>query len=93
MIARLVTLSVERRWLVMLFTGLAALAGVFALQRLPIDAVPDITNNQVQINTTVGGLIPEEIERSIEVGCQAHLTKPVSRQVLMSEIKKFVFKN
>lgn len=34
--------------------------------------------------------LPEEIERSLEAGCQAHLTKPVSRQVLISEIKKFV---
>ena len=35
MIARLVTFSIERRWLVLLFTAMAALAGVFALQRLP----------------------------------------------------------
>lgn len=37
--------------------------------------------------------LPEEIERSLDAGCQAHLTKPVSRQVLISEIKKFVNKN
>ena len=50
MIGRLVTFAVERRWLVLLFTGIAALVGALALQRLPIDAVPDITNNQVQVN-------------------------------------------
>jgi len=40
-------------------------AGIFAFQSLPIDAVPDITNNQVQINTVIEGLAPEEIERGI----------------------------
>ncbi|RYZ48129.1 MAG: CusA/CzcA family heavy metal efflux RND transporter, partial [Proteobacteria bacterium] len=43
-------------------------AGVFiGFRLLPIDAVPDITNNQVQINTTISGLAPEEIERSITI--------------------------
>lgn len=39
--------------------------GWFSLKSLPIDAVPDITNVQVQVNTAVEGLIPEEIERFI----------------------------
>ena len=38
---------------------------IFVFQTLPIDAVPDITNTQVQINTLVEGLAPEEIERTI----------------------------
>ncbi len=46
-------------------TALVAIAGWMAFERLPIDAVPDITNIQVQINTTVEGLAPEEIERNI----------------------------
>jgi cobalt-zinc-cadmium resistance protein CzcA len=65
MIARLVTFSVERRWLVLLLTAVAALAGVFALQRLPIDAVPDITNNQVQVNVVAPSLSPDQIERQV----------------------------
>src|SRR5690348_14030157 len=65
MISRLVTFSVERRWLVLLITGLAALAGVWALQRLPIDAVPDITNNQVQVNVLAPSLSPDQIERQV----------------------------
>lgn len=40
-------------------------AGLVAFQKLPIDAVPDITNNQVQVNTTIEGLAPEEIERTV----------------------------
>ncbi|KQS01809.1 cation transporter [Sphingomonas sp. Leaf357] len=65
MLSRLVTFSVERRWLVLLFTAVAALADVFALQRLPIDAVPDITNNQVQVNVMAPSLSPDQIERQV----------------------------
>ncbi len=65
MIASIVTLSVERRWLVVLLTTLAAFAGALALQRLPIDAVPDITNNQVQINVRAPGLSPDQIEKQV----------------------------
>ncbi len=52
MISRVLDFSVRQRWLVLLLTLLAAGFGGYALTRLPIDAVPDITNNQVQINTT-----------------------------------------
>ncbi|MBO9665377.1 MAG: efflux RND transporter permease subunit, partial [Bdellovibrio sp.] len=65
MINKIIHFSVYNRALVLFFTGMLALAGIYAFQHLPIDAVPDITNNQVQINTTIDGLAPEEIERSI----------------------------
>jgi cobalt-zinc-cadmium resistance protein CzcA len=52
--------------LTLFLTALLVISGlVFGFRLLPIDAVPDITNNQVQINTTITGLAPEEIERSI----------------------------
>lgn len=65
MINRIIKFSVYNSGLVLLLTLLVVIAGVFAFQTLPIDAVPDITNNQVQINTVVDGLAPEEIERGI----------------------------
>ncbi|KQM65908.1 cation transporter [Sphingomonas sp. Leaf17] len=65
MLARIVTIAVEKRWLVLLLTVAAALAGVFAIQRLPIDAVPDITNNQVQINVVAPALSPDQIEKQV----------------------------
>ncbi|CAM3277652.1 Cation transporter [Sphingomonas antarctica] len=73
MIARLVTFSVERRWLVLLLTVIAALTGIFALQRLPIDAVPDITNNQVQVNVLAPSLSPEQIERQVSFTIETSL--------------------
>ena len=65
MIGRIVTLSVEKRWLVLLFTVAAALIGIGALRQLPIDAVPDITNNQVQINVVAPALSPDQIEKQV----------------------------
>ena len=65
MINKIIHFSVYNRAIVLLVTGLLAIAGIYSFQHLPIDAVPDITNNQVQINTVIEGLAPEEIERSI----------------------------
>ncbi|RYY17849.1 MAG: CusA/CzcA family heavy metal efflux RND transporter [Alphaproteobacteria bacterium] len=65
MIGRIVTLSVEKRWLVLLLTAAAALLGIGALRQLPIDAVPDITNNQVQINVVAPALSPDQIEKQV----------------------------
>lgn len=65
MIARLLSFSVHQRWLVVLLTFAAAAYGVYSLDKLPIDAVPDITNNQVQINTIAPSLPPVDIEKQI----------------------------
>lgn len=65
MISRLLNFSVRQRWLVVLLTVAAAAYGVYSLQRLPIDAVPDITNNQVQINTSAASLSPVDIEKQV----------------------------
>lgn len=65
MINRIIYFSVYHRGLVLLISLALALLGFQAFRLLPIDAVPDITNNQVQINTVIEGLAPEEIERSI----------------------------
>ena len=65
MLERILKFSIEHRFLIVL--GIAALAGigVYSLQRLPIDAVPDITPNQVQINIVVAGLSPVEVEKQV----------------------------
>jgi heavy metal efflux system protein len=57
--------SIAHRWLVFFVVlGVAAL-GVFSAQRLPIDAVPDITNVQVQINSEAPGYSPLEVEQRV----------------------------
>ena len=65
MIERIVTFAVERRWFVLLITLIAAVVGAVSLSRLPIDAVPDITNNQVQINVRASALSPELVEKQV----------------------------
>ena len=65
MIERILQFSITQRWLVLLTTMGLAVFGVFNYQRLPIDAVPDITNVQVQINTEAPGYSPLEAEQRI----------------------------
>ena len=65
MISRIIQFSIRRRWLVVLACFIASTLGVWSLARIPIDAVPDITNNQVQINTVAPALSPVEIERQV----------------------------
>jgi cobalt-zinc-cadmium resistance protein CzcA len=57
--------SVRFRWFVVLITAIVAMVGLFELTKLPIDAVPDITNRQVQINTVAPALAPEQMERQV----------------------------
>ena len=65
MFERVIRFAIEQRWLVLLAVlGMAAL-GVFSYQKLPIDAVPDITNVQVQINTAAPGYSPLETEQRV----------------------------
>ncbi|SOY68124.1 CusA/CzcA family heavy metal efflux RND transporter [Cupriavidus taiwanensis] len=65
MFERLIRFAIEQRWLVLLAVlGMAAL-GLYSYTRLPIDAVPDITNVQVQINTAAPGYSPLETEQRI----------------------------
>ena len=65
MLHRIIEWSLRHRAAILLATGLLIAAGVLAALRLPIDAVPDITNPQVQINTAVPALAPEEIEKLV----------------------------
>lgn len=71
MMNKIIRFSVFNRGVVLVFTLLFVIAGFQAFNNLPIDAVPDITNNQVQINTIVEGLAPEEIERAITFPVEA----------------------
>src|SRR5262245_29816675 len=65
MISRIIDFSIRRRWLVLLACLAACVLGAWSLTRIPIDAVPDITNNQVQINTVASALSPLEIEKQV----------------------------
>lgn len=65
MFNRIIQTAIAQRWLVMLATLAMAIIGVYNYGRLPIDAVPDVTNVQVQINTAAPGYSPLETEQRI----------------------------
>ncbi|WP_437783884.1 efflux RND transporter permease subunit [Sorangium sp. So ce1097] len=65
LLSRLLAFSVRHRFLVVALTLAAGALGAYNFTRLPIDAVPDITNVQVQINTQVQALSPVEVERQV----------------------------
>lgn len=65
MLAKLIDFSLKNRLLVLVLTGVLVLVGIWRLTMLPIDAFPDTTPVQVQINTVAPALNPEEIEQQI----------------------------
>jgi cobalt-zinc-cadmium resistance protein CzcA len=65
MINWILTHSVRGRWFVVFLIGAVAVYGLWELFKLPIDALPDITNKQVQINTLAPGLGPVEVEKRV----------------------------
>jgi cobalt-zinc-cadmium resistance protein CzcA len=67
MFERLIHGAIAQRWLVMLAVLAMAALGIYNYQRLPVDAVPDITNVQVQINTAAPGYSPLETEQRISL--------------------------
>lgn len=73
MLGRLIQYSVHNKIIVLLFTAVIAIFGVFSLTQIPIGAVPDVTNNQVQIITTSRNLATEDVEK--------FLTYPVELEV------------
>ena len=65
MFDRIIHFSIKNRFLVFILTAVLAGFGLDALRRLPIDAVPDITNVQIQVLTKAPSLGPVDVERTI----------------------------
>ena len=74
MLNAIINYSIKNSMVVLLGTFLLIGAGVFSLLHIPIDAVPDITNNQVQIITTSPSLAPQEVERFITYPIEQTMT-------------------
>ncbi|QQR47938.1 efflux RND transporter permease subunit [Myxococcus xanthus] len=67
MLTRLIEWSLSHRWAVLLGTGALVISGLLAFRALPIDAIPDTTPTQVQVNTVAPALTPNEVERQLTV--------------------------
>jgi len=71
MLSSLIDASLENRFLVLALVGLMALGGAYCALTIPIDAVPDMTNVQVQVVTKAGSLSPLEVERYVSYPVEA----------------------
>ncbi len=71
MVERILEFSIRRPWVVVTLTLAMAAIGMYSYSQLPIDAVPDITNVQLQINTEASGYTPLEVEQRITFPMEA----------------------
>jgi len=76
MFERIIRFAIEQRIVVMIAVLIMAGIGIYSYQKLPIDAVPDITNVQVQINTAAPGYSPLETEQRITFPVETHGRSP-----------------
>ncbi len=74
MFDKIIEFSLENKLLVILGVLALAILGVFSATKIPLDAVPDITNNQVQVVSTSPTLAPQEIEQLITYPIEAAMT-------------------
>ena len=65
MINPILNFSVRQRMLIIIATAVLAGFGVLAVKQIPIDAFPDVTNVQVQVLATAGGMSPPEVEKLV----------------------------
>lgn len=87
LLERVVRLAIAHRWLMLLLTVAVSALGVWSFRQLPIDATPDITNVQVQINTEAPGYTPLEAEQRVTFAIETalaglprlHYTRSLSR--------------
>lgn len=74
MIERIISFTLKQRLLVIVAVAALVVFGIYAYKKLPVDAFPDVTNNQVQIITEAPGRSPEEVEKFV--------TYPVETQMM-----------
>ena len=84
MIARIIEWSIRWRILVISMTLGIAVVGVYAALQLPIDAVPDVTSNQVQINSVAPAFTPEEMEQYVTAPLEVALSSLPYKQEIRS---------
>ena len=65
MFSKIINFSIKNKFIVLLFTVAIALVGLYSLSQIPIGAVPDVTNNQVQVITTSRSLSTQDMEKFV----------------------------
>jgi len=88
MLDKIIDFSIKNKFIIGLFTMALILWGIYSVSRLPIDALPDITNNQVQIITLSPTLATQEVEQFITYPIEQSV-KPIPRVVELRSISRF----
>jgi heavy metal efflux system protein len=87
MLSRLVAIAVSGRWIVAGLTVAFLVAGGFIVNQIPIDAFPDLTNNQVVITTEAPAMAPTEVDRLVTFPLESSLMGLPNTQVVRSMSK------
>lgn len=88
MLDRIIHFSISNKFIVGLFTLALIVVGIYSLKNLPIDALPDITNNQVQIITSSPTLATQEVEQFISYPIEQSV-KSIPKVVELRSISRF----
>lgn len=88
MLDKIIDFSIKNKFIIGLFTMALVLWGIYSVSRLPIDALPDITNNQVQIITLSPTLATQEVEQFITYPIEQSV-KPIPRVVELRSLSRF----
>lgn len=84
MLQRLIEISIRYRWMVLLSALALVASGIYSAYRLPLDAIPDLTNVQVQIVTSAGSMSPIDVERYVTYPLEKELNGLPAMQELRS---------
>jgi len=88
MLDKIIQFSIKNKFIIVLFTLVLIAWGSYSLKNLPLDALPDVTNNQVQIITTAPTLASQEVEQLITYPLEQSV-KTISKIIELRSISRF----
>ena len=88
MLDKIIQFSIRNKFVILLFTLVLIACGSYSLKKLPLDALPDVTNNQVQIITTAPTLASQEVEQLITYPLE-RAVKTVPNVIELRSISRF----
>ena len=88
MLDKIIQFSIKNKFLILLFTLVLLAWGSYSIKQLPLDALPDVTNNQVQIITTAPTLASQEVEQLITYPLEQSV-KTIPKVVELRSISRF----
>mgnify|MGYP006177858717 CR=1 FL=1 len=88
MLDKIIQFSIKNKFVILLFTLVLVAWGSYSIKQLPLDALPDVTNNQVQIITNAPTLASQEIEQLITYPLEQSL-KTIPKVIELRSISRF----